>query len=448
MRPAYLVPVLLCLVAAAGAPPATAAGPSLTVYAHDLGLVREERTLSLAGPRDTVRIEDVPAAIDFASVRLSPEGGARVARLAYRWDVASGDALIESALGRRIRVVSRGDRQTEGTLVSADGSWLVVRGADGAVTSLARPAVEAVRLSDPPAGLALRPALEAVVEGARRGSLRARLSYLTGGLSWEAEYTVVRRAETRVEWSGAVTVRNQTGITFADAELQLVAGEPGRAAPGAGPVPMRMAMNVAEASGAKLEQQAFSEYHLYTLPGRATLRDRESQSLTLLEPRAVEVSPRYLYRGGDPRGVVLQLRARNARASGLGEPLPAGRVRFYQADDAGRVQFTGETRIGHTPVDAPLTLDVGAAFDVTAERRATETRRISDRERELSYEIVLRDARDAGVKVTVEEPVAGDFEVVRSSLPATRKDAHTLSFEVPVPARGEARLTYTVRVRY
>jgi len=156
-----------------------AAGPQVTVYSHDLGFVRESRSLNLRTGLDTLRLEDISTQLDFSSVRLAPASG-RLRRLAYRWDVASGDGLIENARGQRVRVLSRGDRVAEGTLLSADGSWLVLRTDDGGLTSLARAAVEQVQLAKPSGALALKPAIEAVVEGGH-GSVAAELSYLTGG---------------------------------------------------------------------------------------------------------------------------------------------------------------------------------------------------------------------------------------------------------------------------
>lgn len=430
---------------------ARAAGPAVTIYTHDLGFVRETRPLDLAGTRDTVRLSGLSERLDFSSLRLVPAGAARVTRLAYRYDVASGDALLEHARGGRVRVAARGDRVTEGTLVAVDGNWLVVRSDDGAVVTLSRAAVEELRLAQPPVALSLRPTLEAVLEGGRRGALQAEVSYLTGGLSWSAEHTVVRQGEDVATWSSAVTVENQTGREFADADLKLVAGEPLRQ----GPPPMagRMAMMemaVAEAApkAADLSEQSFSEYHLYTLGRPATLRDRESQSLTMLEPRRVKVSPRYVYRGGDPRGVIAQIETRNAADLGLGVPLPAGRVRFYEADPSGALQFTGETRIAHTAEGEKLTLEVGVAFDLKAERRELYNRRIADREREYAVEIRLRNHKPGPVTVVVEEGVAGDIEVTKNTHPFTRKDANTLQFGIPVPAGQEVVLGYTVRARY
>jgi hypothetical protein len=206
-------------------------------------------------------------------------------------------------------------------------------------------------------------------------------------------------------------------------------------------------MAMAAAEKADLSEAAFSEYHLYTLDRPATLRDRENQILTMLEPRPIKVAPRYLYRGGGA-GVMAQLVIENAASAGLGVPLPGGRVRVYEADPAGALQFTGEPRIGHTAAGEKLTLDVGTAFDLAAERREVYNKRITDREREIQVEIKLRNRKKGDVTILVEEGTSGDHEVVQSSHPATRKDANTLQFTLPVAAGKETMLSYTVRVRY
>jgi hypothetical protein len=426
----------------------SAAGPALTVYSQDLGFVRETRALDLEGARDTVRLPEVGERLDFSSVRLVPAGGARVGRLAYRFDAASGDGVIERARGGRVRVASRGDRVVEGTLVAADGSWLVIRSDDGAVSTLARTAVEEVRLAKPPGDMLLRPTLEAVIEGGKRGRVDAELTYLTGGLGWSAEHVLTRTGETGGTWSASVTVDNSTGREFRDATLKLVAGEPRRDVTRP-PGPMLRATVMGEGFEAKadLVEEAFADYHLYSLDRPATLRDRESQALSMIAPRTVKLTPRYLYRGGG-RGVTSQLLVENTSAAGLGVPLPAGRVRVYQADPGGALQFTGETRIGHTAEGEKVTLDVGTAFDLAAERREVYNRRLSDREREVQVEVKLRNRKKGDVSILVEEPVAGDHEVLKSSHPATRKDANTLQFTLPVAAGQETILTYTLRVRF
>src|SRR5262249_28280673 len=155
-------------------------------------------------------------------------------------------------------------------------------------------------------------------------------------------------------------------------------------------------------------EQAFSDYHLYTLPGLVTLRDRESQSLVLLETKSVTVKPQYVFRGGNPGGVISKLEMINSPKEGTGAPLPAGRVRCYAPDADRDLQLTGETTVMHTAVDEKVTLEMGTAFDLAAERKQASERRVSDREREYSMEIKLRNRKKDDVTIVVEEPVSGD----------------------------------------
>ena len=447
-----LTAVAAAAVALACTPPARGAGesPDVTVYGQDLALVHEHRSVILTGGADTLRLGGVPERLEFGSVRLVPASG-RVTRLAWRWDVPAGEDLLARALGRRVRVQARDHRTVEGVLTAVDGSWLLVLADDGTLHSVARAAVEEVEHAGPAAPLAARPGIEAVVEGARAGRQDVELTYLTGGLSWSAEHTLVRHGEREAEWSSRAQVQNGTSVTWTAAALALVAGEPRRVGGMPPPRPVEMMMKSMTASapaGADLAQQAFSEYHLYTLERPAVLREHETQSLAMLEPRTIRVTPRYLYRGGDPAGVTAQMLVPNVRADGLGVPIPAGRVRVYEPDAAGRVHFAGEDAVRHTPEGDTLTISVGQAFDLSAERRELDSRRISDRERENSVAIVLRNHKRTGVTITVEERPGGDIEVVRSSHPVARREAGALWFDVPVAAGASVTLTYTIRQRF
>ncbi len=450
MRRIALV-VLATALAASAAGAVASPGPFVTLYSRDLGFVRETRTLGkgfLANTIDVSRLEDVSTRLDFSSVRVVPASG-RVTRLAYRWDVASGDAMIEHSVGERVRVLSREHQVAEGTLLSADGSWLVIRTEDGGLATLNRGSVDAVQMAGVPAAFSLKPTIEVALEG-MKGSTPAELSYLTGGLSWNAEHLLVRTGETSAVWSTRVIVENATGRDYVNATVKLVAGEPSRAsAPMPKPAPMLMrAMDASAGAEADMTEASFSEYHLYTLNAPATLRDRESQSLVMIDPRPVTVTPRYVVRGGDAQGVLAQLELVNSAKAGPGVPLPAGRVRTFELDDSGALQFTGERNVGHTAVDEKLTIDVGYAFDLAAERRQTTETRPSDRERQYGMEIKLRNRKNVPVKIVVEEPVGGDVAVTQQSHPSTRKDANTLQWTIDVPVGKEVVLTYTARQRW
>jgi hypothetical protein len=168
----------------------------------------------------------------------------------------------------------------------------------------------------------------------------------------------------------------------------------------------------------------------------------------MVAPRAVKLVPRYFYRGGDPRGVTTQLTSVNDAANGLGVPLAGGRVRIYEPDPSGALQFTGETTIGHTAEGEKVTLDVGQAFDLVAERREMSNKRISDHEREFAIEISLRNRKKTNVTILVQEGVGGDTEITQKTNEFKRKDANTIEFEIAVPAGKEVKLSYTARTRY
>jgi len=438
------------LVAAAWVTPASAATrAAMTIYSHDLAFVREQRTLVRSGAGDTVRIGDIPDRIDVSSVRLDLPDKGRVSRLAYRFDVASGDRILEVARGQRVTVALRENRVVEGTLVGADGAWIMVREDNGAVETVARTAVEHVRFTKPPASLAVEPRLEAVVSGVSGNRVSAELSYLTGGLSWSAEHTLVREGETGGTWGSMISIENTSGQEFEVPRLGLVAGDPHRDQPMPQPMVGRvMEMSVANQkyAGADVTEQGFGEYHLYTLDRPALLRDRETQRLVMLEDRGVKLTPRYVVRGGNT--VASQLEVMNTSAGGLGVPLPEGRVRVYEKDSRGELRFTGESRIRHTPEGEKLTIEVGNAFDLVAERSEVYNKRISDHEREFEVRVVLRNRKKTNATIVVEENVASDMEVIKKSHDFTRKDSNTLVFQVPVAAGKEAVLDYVVRVRF
>jgi hypothetical protein len=327
----------------------------------------------------------------------------------------------------------------------------VLRSDDGALSTLSREAMQEIRLARPDASISLKPAIEAVVEGAKRGDGTAELQYLTGGLSWSAEHTLVRTGETSAQWSAVVRVENTTGRDYREARVKLIAGEVSRAgAPMPRPEAQMMyktAMSAMAADGAAPSEQAFSDFHLYTLPGVVTLRDRESQTLMLLEPKTVAVKPLYVYRGGSASGVQWKLEMVNSAKDGTGAPLPAGRMRCYAPDGDKDLQLTGETTVKHTAVDEKATLEMGYAFDLVAERKQVSERRVSDREFEYSVEIKLRNRKTVDAVIQVEEPAYGDTDVIRSSLPVIRDEANKLKWTVPVAAGKEVVLTYTARRR-
>ncbi len=325
--------------------------------------------------------------------------------------------------------------------------------------------VAEMRFPDVPKNLVSTPTLVWDVENQRVGEQTVEASYLTGGINWRADYVLVVNSEdTLGDLQGWVTLTNQSGIGFENAQLQLVAGDVNRVrdddALGGG----RNSLDgVYPASRAKeqFKEQAFFEYHLYTLGRLTSIREQETKQVSLLEAGGFDISKEYVLNGqtyyyrsynnpGAPikEKVGVYMQFRNSERNKLGMPLPAGTVRLYKQDSDGRQQFIGEDRIDHTPKDEDVRVKVGDAFDIVAERKQTDYKVLAPNLYEYAYEIKIRNHKQGPVTVIVNEPIGGDWEMVTSSHKAEKTAAFAAQFRITVAKDGEAKLIYRVRVKY
>jgi hypothetical protein len=218
------------------------------------------------------------------------------------------------------------------------------------------------------------------------------------------------------------------------------------------------------AAAPAMAEEGLLDYHLYTLGRSTTIRENQVKQVALLNASGVPVSKEYLLRGADYyyRGrhgelgkklkAAVYLEFTNSARAGLGMPLPKGILRVYKSDRAGNAQFVGEDRIDHTPKNEKVRLRLGDAFDVTADRTQTDYKKIaggpSETVIETAWRIELKNAKEQAIRVKVEEPMPGDWQIVEQSHAHVKKDARTAAWEIAVPAEGRTVLTYRVRVRY
>ena len=306
-----------------------------------------------------------------------------------------------------------------------------------------------------------KPTLVWLLDNNRAGEQTVEASYLTNQVNWNADYVLTIRSDQKAaDLNGWVTVVNNSGTAFRNAQLQLVAGEVHRVyeAPAAPPRPI--AMKAAQAVAPQFVQEPISEYHLYTLERRTNIQDKETKQISLLDATGVSFNKifevdgqQYYYhnaqRPGEPikEPVQVHIKFKNSPENSLGIPLPAGTVRVYQGDSKGRVQFIGEDRIGHTPKDETLDLHIGNAFDVVAERKQTDFRAYG-RAFEFVFEISLRNHKPEPVSVLVNEPIGGDWTMLDSNYKYEKTAAFAAQFTVPVAANAESVLKYRVRVQW
>ena len=440
---------------------------ALTVYNSNFALVREARRLSLGTGRVALAYEDVSAHVQPATVHLrsldAPDG-LSVLEQNYRYDLLTPETLLEKYVGRRVKIARYNEKL--GTDEVKDAELLGMQ--NGPVLRIDGEVVtgNAGRFIFPelPASLLARPTLVWLLESARENQ-KVELSYLTANLSWSADYVLVLDpSDTHADLSGWVTLDNQSGTSFTNVQLSLVAGEVQRVTPPPRPPPMPMPMeeaaqDVRQSSGG-FRQEALFEYHLYTLQRPADVLDKEQKQVSLLEAHGIDVRKKLVLHNneyafhsqshGDTKNQKLSayLTFENSEQNKLGMPLPAGIVRVYKADQGGAQQFVGEDRIEHTPRDEKLEIKLGEAFDVVGDRRQTTWRSLGKCSGESAWQVELRNHKDAAARVEVLENVSGEYQVVESSHPVLRPDAKSFTFELDVPARGAVQVTYRVRVRW
>jgi hypothetical protein len=440
---------------------------AVTVYNSSIALVRDIREFAVPAGESDLHFIDIAATVNPATVHfrsLTDPSRVSVLEQNYEYDLLEPEKLLRKYVGRdvtliRLRAESGTTKQEEvkARLVSYNNGpiWKI---GDEYVTGLSS---DHLRFPELPSNLYSRPTL--VWRLLNRGGPRHRIeaSYLAGGLSWQSDYVLtVGRDDKTADLDGWVTLTNGSGTAFRDAKLQFVAGDLNRVRPAARKQALEM-MADATAAAPAMMQEAFSEYHLYTLGRRTTIANQETKQLALLNGTGVPVEKRFIVDGqsfyyrnrrspGAPIKDSVQVfyRFRNDVKSGLGAPMPAGVVRVYQADSKGGLQFVGEDRIDHTPKDEALDLKIGNAFDIVCERNQTDFEKISDSVYEMEFAITLRNHKATPIAVQVNEPVGGTWRMIRSTHEWQKTAAWAAQFTVPVQAEGAATLTYRVRVTY
>lgn len=449
-------PLIVCLLVGPFAAPLPAQ-TSLTIYNDGRVLVRRE--VPVAVPRGGSSHAVTLGSLDPASI-LPLDSGVAITRLGYDGATDEASALRRS-VGKRIVFRLPESTDTLSALVLAVDP-LRLRLPDGRITFQVP-------------GAALYPAEAVVAEPTVRLELQSsrarpalRLGYFTGGASWQAGYAVTIGGRT-ARVAGHAVLESQA-LRAENADVQLLAGSVGRAEKAAEPPrPLERRMEAAMAfADQTAQQQRVGEFHLYTLPGKSTLLPGLTTSVALFAPAEVPYERTYEVRGMVPYWGILPAQGEESEVpvevsytlqrphqSDFGaRPLPGGVARIFQPDSAGRLQLVGEAALEHTPAGRDLRLAAGVAFDLTARRVQTSyvTRRDSTAAQGVrtvataGYRVTVRNATDSTATVDVIEERLGEWSVLSSSVPAEKLSATRTRFRVKVPARGEAAVTYRLRI--
>lgn len=471
----WMIGVTAMLSAAVGAQPDEKAatleeqlGVAVTIYNEDLALIKDRRRVTLDQGEGMLAFREVSARMQPQTAQLRSLGsaaGVRVVEQYFDFDLLTPQSLLDKYVGRQIGIVkvhptSGEESIAHGTVLSTH-QGLVMRIGERIETGLSGRIV----FPDLPPNFRERPTLVMKLHNDVVGPQEVELSYLTQGLSWKADYVAQLSAdETALELNGWITLTNASGTGYRQAQLQLVAGDVHRASPEPAALDQvameRTAMAAGEASPIT---EKFAEYHLYTPKYPTTIADKQTKQVALMEAQSVPVRKELALLGDAhhyvneipgpsenlPIGVFLEFK--NDATSHLGLPLPKGVIRVYKDDVTGSVQFIGEDHIPHTPKGENVRLQLGNAFDLTAQRKQTEFKKVQGQSQyeyayESAFEILLTNAKAEAAIVWVQESIPGQWSILDESSPHTKVTAGLVVWKMVVPPEGHATLSYRVQV--
>ncbi|WP_287128862.1 DUF4139 domain-containing protein [Candidatus Cyanaurora vandensis] len=444
---------------------------SITVYNSNLGLVRDVRTLKLAKGVQALKFSGVASKIDPATVylkSLTNPSGLSILEQNYEYDLLSPEKLLDKYVGKKVTLVLKQTQDSTDKFIPTEATLLANN--EGQVWQIGSQIVTnptniaEIRFPQLPEGLIAKPTLVWQLDNNNSNPQTVEVSYLTDGISWKADYVLVLNPEeTQAGLNSWVTLENNSGTEYRNAQLQLVAGEINRVNLDSQRriVQQENTQTTYASAAPAFKQENLFEYYLYTLSRPTTLKNAQTKQISLLEAQGIEVRKQFILLGqpgyyrdynqpGEPirEKIGVYIEFTNSEQNKLGQPLPAGIFRLYKADSNGGQQFLGEDRINHTPRNENIQVKVGDAFDVVAERKQTDYKRIDDKQTEYAYEISLRNRKKEAITVVVNEFISGDWAVLASSFPSQKTTATAVRFNVPIQPDGTAVLTYRVRVRY
>ena len=443
-------------------------------------VVRQQRDINLTRGRNSVRFADVAAFIDPTTVMfesLTDAAGTSVVEQNFQFDLVNQDKLLQKYVDQTIKVDQVRGTAVEsftGTLLSTAGG-LILKRDDGTLQLL--PHNAGITLPSLPGGLITRPTLVWDLNAKQAGNHRTRVSYQTTGLTWWTDYNVTyadgsNANACKLDIGAWVSIINQSGASYPEAKLKLVAGDVQRTqSPGRADGRLAMAKSmVRDEKDSGFAEKSFFEYHLYTLGRPTTLPDNSTKQIELF-PAARNVPcektlvyygavPGYYGYGASPqidrnygaqsnKKVDVYLGFKNATEHNMGMPLPSGRIRVSKLDSADKtLEFIGENVIDHTPKNENILIKLGSAFDVVGERRQLDfkvdtTRKTMNEE----IEVKLRNQKKEAVTVMVKENLYRwvNWQVTAQTHAFEKVDARTIQFPVKIAAGAEVTVRYSVQ---
>jgi hypothetical protein len=436
-------------------------GVEVAVYNNNIGLIKDTRKIILPTGEGELRFMGVASQIMPVTVHvksLNYPNDFSVVEQNYEYDLINANKLLDKYVGKKIKIIVWNEYQDRKETVEA----VLLSNNNGQIYKInneifiGHPGIKV--LTEIPEDLIARPTLTWLYDNKAAKEHNLEVSYLTNNISWKADYVVVlNKEDTSANISGWVTLDNKSGATYKNARLKLIAGDVHRATEVYRDSPV-MTSFMEERVAPQFKEKPFFEYHIYDLQRKTTIKDKQTKQVSLLEATGAKIQKEFIvegpqgvftrqYRSNKPKQPVnVYIKFANTEDNNLGIPIPEGIMRLYKMDGEGSLLFIGEDRIEHTSVDEEISLKIGEAFDIVAERVQTDYKQKTSRLHESEWEITLKNHKKEDVMVSILESLSGNWSVISNSHPYTKKDAFTIKFDVNVPKDDEVKVKYRLRV--
>lgn len=441
---------------------------AITIYNNNLALVKDQRKIKLKQGTQTVALRDVSAQIRPETALLQSLDSAKKIRVIeqnFDFDLLTPEKLLEKYVGKSVRIIKtnpvNGAEIEETAEVLSANNGVVLKVGNRIETGTPGRIV----YHDVPNNLRDRPTLTTKIYSQSDAEYTLELSYLSGGISWKADYVAeLGVSEDKIDLSGWVTLSNSSGTNYHDAKLQLVAGDVNRVPETQKrPLELRKTMEMSADSNLNVNEESLLEYHLYSLPQRSSVAENQTKQIALLSAAGIPARKQLLLQGADyyygashgdlgrKLNVSTFLEFDNKESAHLGIPLPKGIMRVYKKDQQGNTQFVGEDSINHTPKNDTVRLKLGEAFDITADKKQLDFKRVSGSANvnisESAYEIIIKNAKKERVTVTVQEPIPGEWKILKENYPSKKAASNLAVWKLEIPPEGQTVLNYRVQVK-
>ena len=432
---------------------------AVTIYQNGQSLVQDIRQMSLPSGRSKQEFPDVSAQIRAETVTLTGPG-IGIVEQNFDYDLLTPAKLMEKAVGQTVTLLRTNVATGAETRVRAK-----VLAANGGVVLQIGDTIEVLRddglpvrviFDKVPPNLRARPTLSVTLES-KGGVTPTTLTYLTPGLGWTSDYvTLFDDAKQTIDVQGWVTLTNNTGTDYTNADVLLVAGNSNQGGvrrvyqtPYSGSTG-----TIDEAGTESNDRERLGDYYLYPLGERTTIANAQQKQVSFLDVKSAPARNTYEFNNGwlatnEAASAASVLKFSTSKGGGLGDQLPSGTMRVYMRDKRGDPQFIGESRIEATPMGSAMSIRTGEAFDVKVKTVVEERTRINANRWKTRMRYEITNARGNAITVDLgQSGLWGDVRISEQSQEGKRVSADRIEWSVPVAANGKATVTATFDSRY